>query len=89
MWIALIVVAVLIVAVAPTVILVGRHRLPTVERVVVVLDTGRTIKGVLLRHGRDRVELGDVSVIVDGVAVPADGTMWLDRSRVEWIQVGV
>lgn len=84
MWV-LIAVVTLFVAVAP-VVFVAR-RLSTVHRVVVVLDTNRTIKGVLVRRCRDRIELGDVSVVVDGVGVPADGTMWIDRARIEWVQV--
>lgn len=84
MW-AVIVVLVAIVVFGSLVVV--RRRLRTVERVVVVLDTERTIKGVLVRRSRDRIELGDVTVMVDGVAVPADGRMFIDRRRIEWVQV--
>ena len=58
-------------------------------RVVVVLDTGRTIEGVLLARYPTRVKLGDAGVLIGGTRTPVDGFMFVERSRVEWIQQAV
>ena len=87
MW-ALIVFLVAVIVVGPVVVVaLLRRRLRTAKRVVVVLDTERTVKGVLVRRHRDRIQLAAVTVVVDGVEVPADGTMFIDRARIEWVQV--
>lgn len=85
MWIILIV-ALVIVSVVAVALLRGR-RVRLVKRVVVVLDTERTIEGVLVARHRDRIELRDVSVRMNGALMPADGAMFIDRARIEWVQV--
>lgn len=85
-WIVFAVAAVAVVPVVAVALLRGRQ-VRLVKRVVVVLDTERTIEGVLVARHRDRIELRDVSVRMNGALMPADGSMFIDRARIEWVQV--
>lgn len=68
---------------------VAAHRRRIRPRVIVVLDTGRTIEGVLLARYPTRVKLGDAGVLSGGNRTAVDGFMFVERSRVEWIQQAV
>lgn len=58
------------------------------RRVVLVLDTGRTMQGMLVARRGPLLELADVQVVVDGGGtVAADGRVVVERARVEWLQV--
>lgn len=56
-------------------------------RVLVVLDTGDTFEGVLLRRLPDRLQLGGARLHRDGAETSVDGTVELDRARITWVQV--
>lgn len=57
------------------------------HRVVVVLDTGRSMTGILVARRGSLLELADVSVATDGGMTKADGRVVVERARVEWLQV--
>lgn len=87
LWILAVMAALLVVA-AGAGMLAARNWGQTVrKRVVVVLDTERTIEGVLLARRGPLLVLRDAQVLVDGAKVAADGEMIIERSRIEWVQV--
>jgi hypothetical protein len=56
-------------------------------RVLVVLDSGDTFEGVLLRRLSDRLVLGGARLHKGGAETSVDGTVELDRARITWVQV--
>jgi hypothetical protein len=67
--------------------LTGYRRLAVRKRVLVNLDTGRAIRGVLMSQRGALLELRDPEVIEPGLNPrPASGTILIERARVEFIQ---
>lgn len=65
----------------------GNRRRP-LPVVLVVLKSGETIRGVQLKLTRSRVILGNAAIMQPNTEtpVPADGTVYVDRANVRWIQ---
>lgn len=60
----------------------------THRRVLVQIDNGVTIAGVVLSRRGPLLVLADVTVhMADGQHSPADGTAVIERNRVLWMQV--
>lgn len=57
------------------------------RRVVVVLDTERTLNGVLWRHRGGLLVLRDASTLQGERQVRFDGDVVVDRRTVQWLQV--
>lgn len=58
------------------------------KTVLVNLDTGRAFRGALLQARRDVIVLGNAAIVEPGSdPVPVSGTVVLERSRVEFVQV--
>ena len=57
-------------------------------RVLVVLKSGQTVRGVLVRQRDRQLQVADVTVIPEGAKepIPAGGVIYLDRSNVAWVQ---
>jgi hypothetical protein len=78
----------LVVAVAG--VLVGARlpwRVAVRKRVVVVLVDGESMQGVLLRRSGPLLVLSGAAVQSPAGAVPMDGVVVVERSRVSWVQV--
>lgn len=58
------------------------------RRVLVVLKSGETVAGVLLKRRRDLLVIGGATVTeAAGMKpVPADGSLFIDRANVRWVQ---
>lgn len=54
--------------------------------VLVVLNTGETIRGALLEHRRRHIALGTAELLEGGKATGIDGTTYIDRANIRWIQ---
>lgn len=54
--------------------------------VLVVLNTGETIRGALLERRRHHVALGTAELLEGGKATGIDGTTYIDRGNIRWIQ---
>lgn len=65
----------------------GWRPLLTKRRVIVVLKSGESIRGVLIARRPDTLILDDAEVLSDGVPVPVDGAVRIDRDNVTWVQV--
>lgn len=64
-------------------------RLKLSGKVMVHLDSGTTIVGVVVRVRRRELWLADARVSVGGgEAEPAKGLQWVPRERVQFVQVG-
>lgn len=58
------------------------------HRVLLQLDTGLTISGIVLSRRGPLLVLGDVTVMASGEhKTKADGSAVIERSRVVWMQV--
>lgn len=79
-------IAFLVVTVAAIVELVGPRRLRARPTVLVVLKSGDTIRGALLSRRRSTVELGGAEVLGREANTPIDGTVFVDRANIAWIQ---
>lgn len=58
----------------------------TRERIVVHLNNGESIVGVLTDVYRDCIVLAHASMLADSVSTPIDGEAIIPRERVSWIQ---
>lgn len=59
----------------------------TRRRVVVALQSGDAVQGVLLRRSGPLLVLSGASVQSPQGPIPVDGTMVVERSQVIWMQV--
>lgn len=76
-----------VVALGVAAVLVRPWRRLRRRRAVVVLQTGRTIEGVLWARTGPLLVLRDAVVHDDAAAVPAPGELVIERDVVEWLQV--
>lgn len=56
------------------------------RRVIVQLDNGDAVAGLMLRRRGRLLELADASVHSEGRTVNADGRLFDEQSRVLWVQ---
>lgn len=86
------VIAVLLAVLILLAVITGARALPwflTLRRrkVLVVLDSGQAIDGVLYRRRGALYDIRSAQIRAEGVVAPADGAVIVDRARVLWVQV--
>jgi len=59
----------------------------TAKSVLVVLDTERTIRGILVARRGPFLVIADAEVMEQAQSAGAVGTMYVERDRVQWMQV--
>jgi len=67
--------------------LTGYRKLAIRKRVLINLDTGRAVRGILMSQRGALLEVRDPEVIEPGLnPQPASGTILIERARIEFIQ---
>lgn len=66
----------------------GYGRLALRRKVIVNLDSGRAIRGILYEQRGDLVEIRNAEIVEPGMnPVPAAGAIVIERARIEFVQV--
>jgi small nuclear ribonucleoprotein (snRNP)-like protein len=65
----------------------GLRRLALSRRVLVNLTTGRAFRGVLFETRRDLIVLRNAELLEEDQVVPVEGSVVIERARIEFVQV--